>query len=59
MPKFLYVFSEENKQQLISAGFTLLKEDERNNVYVFEANDDLKYSLVNIDEIMESDVLTF
>lgn len=32
---FVYVFSEQDKTKLLSNGYALLKEDPKNNLYVF------------------------
>lgn len=59
MKKFIYVFSIEDKDKLINAGYQLLKADTRNNIYTFRACDDLIFALNEVDEYMESNKLTF
>lgn len=44
MENFLYVFSIEDKDKLLSIGATLLYEDSENHVYAFK-NDIQRYSL--------------
>lgn len=58
--KLIYVFSQEDKNVLEINGFTLLKQDEENNIYVFAYDDSLysKFSLDSIDYYL-SDSLTF
>lgn len=58
--KLIYVFSQEDKNVLEINGFTLLKQDEENNIYIFAYDDSLysKFSLENIDYYL-SDSLTF
>lgn len=58
--KLIYVFSREDKNVLEINGFTLLKQDEENNIYIFAYDDSLysKFSLENIDYYL-SDSLTF
>ena len=56
--KFIYVFSSEAKERLQNAGFTLLKEDPRNSIYVFGMNNTLNFALADVSYI-ESDTLTF
>lgn len=58
--KLIYVFSQEDKNVLEINGFTLLKQDEENNIYIFAYDDSLysKFSLDNIDYYL-SDSLTF
>lgn len=57
--KFVYVFSEDDKQKLIDAGFQLLKADTKNEIYTFKANDNLNFALNDVTEFVESDKLTF
>ena len=59
MGNFVYVFSQEDKQRLINAGYLLLKEDVKNNVYTFKATDTMRYALDTLDEYTVSDTLTF
>lgn len=59
MKKFTYVFSKEDKERLLKAGYLLLKSDDRNGVYVFKASDELSFVLNEIEDFMESDRLTF
>lgn len=58
--KLIYVFSQEDKNILEINGFTLLKHDEENNVYIFVYDDSIncKFSLDDIDYYL-SDSLTF
>ena len=58
--KLIYVFSQEDKNVLEIKGFTLLKQDEENNIYIFVYDDSLysKFGLDNIDYYL-SDSLTF
>lgn len=56
--KFIYVFSKDDRDVLIKAGFTLLKEDTRNSIYVFDKSNSLTFALTEVSYI-ESDTLTF
>lgn len=60
MQKFLYVFSEEDKNWLLQLGYKLFKEDERGEqpIYVFYNKETLLFALDEVDH-MFSDVLTF
>lgn len=56
--KFIYVFSADDKDKLVSFGYNLIKADERQNIYVFENSgtylfnsDDMRFVL--------SDMLTY
>lgn len=37
---FIYVFSTEDRDKLLEKSYTILKADEKNNIYVFEHSDD-------------------
>lgn len=58
MEKFLYVFSKEARDRLISANYTLLKSDEKNEVYVFANQMDMTFALADI-SFIRSNTLTF
>lgn len=55
---FIYVFSIEDRDNLISKNYNLIKSDERNNVYVFDNNDQLVFDNTNM-KFVYSDILTF
>lgn len=38
MYKFIYVFTKETSDELVTQGFNLVKSDKKNKVYVFENN---------------------
>lgn len=56
--KFIYVFSKDDRDILLKTGFTLLKEDTRNSIYVFVKSNSLTFALTEVSYI-ESDTLTF
>lgn len=56
--KFIYVFSKDDRDILLKAGFTLLKEDIRNSIYVFDKSNSLTFALTEVSYI-ESNTLTF
>lgn len=58
MEHFLYVFSKQERDALISIGYALLKSDETNDIYIFENQNELRF---NVDDIqaVQSDTLTF
>lgn len=56
--KFIYVFKKEDRDRLLSDGYVLLKEDDSNSMYVFEAGDKLVFELTDMDFVY-SDTLTF
>ncbi len=62
--RFIYVMSETDKDKLVSLGYSLLKEDKRNHVWVFQNKDTITFACE--DEISSagirfvlSDTLTF
>lgn len=64
--KFIYVMQHKDKEKLIELGYVMLKEDLRNNVWIFEdkqtslptfaVDDPLEYNGINY---VLSDTLTF
>ena len=58
MEKFLYVFSKEVRDRLLAANYTLLKSDEKNEVYVFANQMDMAFALADI-SFIRSNTLTF
>lgn len=58
MYKFIYVFAKETSDILIEQGFNLVKSDEKNKVYVFENNPNLKFTSSKKDFVF-SNMLTF
>lgn len=60
--KFIYVMDKKAKKELLKKGFTLLKEDEVNNICVFAnktVNGELCFDLDVKCSYVFSDVLTF
>ncbi len=58
MEKFLYVFSKEARDRLLAANYSLLKSDEKNEVYVFVNQMDETFALADI-SCIRSNTLTF
>lgn len=58
MEKFLYVFSKDNRDLLIAAGYTFLKSDDKNDLYVFVNQANLAFDLADM-YFVRSNVLTF
>lgn len=58
MEKFLYVFSKDNRDLLIAAGYTILKSDDKNDLYVFVNQANLAFDLADM-YFVRSNVLTF
>ena len=56
--KFIYVFDINTKENMVNAGFKLIKSDERNAIYVFLSDDSLRFDFSNISTI-RSDTITF
>lgn len=66
MKKFVYVFNTDDRDKLLNAGMTMLKDDAKNMVFVFSTDDnfsiqglEFKLDKAGILEYMESDTLTF
>lgn len=58
--KFVYVFSVEDKEKLLNRGYTLLKDDSANNVYIFKSDESITFSALDgVEDYVTSDVLTF
>lgn len=58
MGHFLYVFSKEERDALLTLNYLLIKSDDEKNTYVFENRDELYFDLNEIHAI-PSDTLTF
>ena len=56
--KFIYVFSAEDKNKLLSLGYNLLKYDESQNIYVFNNTGEFRFSSNDMDFVFTS-TLTF
>lgn len=60
MGKFIYVFDAAARDELSQAGFLLLKEDERNSIWVFAADDESDFDLIHASfSWLPSNTLTF
>lgn len=58
MSKFIYVFSEEGKDVLLSRGFELIKANEQKKIYVFLNSERKDFVFARIPYVF-SDTLTF
>lgn len=58
MEKFLYVFDKESRDELLHAGYKLLKSDKKNDVYIFANRNDMAFDLADI-SFIRTDTLTF
>ncbi len=58
MSKFLYVFSEKERDSLLKLGYSLIKSDIKCGIFVFENQDKLSFDKKAIDAV-PSDTLTF
>lgn len=56
--RFMYVFSKEDRDDLVAAGYTLIQNDEENKIFVFENKNNLTFDKKNVEHI-ETDTLTF
>lgn len=62
--RFVYVMKKEDKDKMVAMGYSLIKEDKKNNLWVFENKDATTFA--SEDEITNagisfvlSDILTF
>lgn len=58
MGKFLYVFTQQDRDKLLLRNYVLLKSDKAKEIYIFENNDELYFDEQDINAI-PSDILTF
>lgn len=58
MKKFIYAFSESDRDVLLSQEYTLLKADNAQKIYVFKNKEELCFSM-NDGTFALSDILTF
>jgi len=58
MPKFIYVFNEEDRDVLKQNGYNLLKNDNEQDIYIFENKNDICFAFGNMEYVL-SDTLTF
>ena len=58
MHHFLYVFSEEERDTLLSHGYVLLKEDEQRKIYLFENKETQVFDAYDVNAV-PSDIITF
>lgn len=58
MEKFIYVFSKEDRDALLCAGFSQLKNDENNDLFVFANQANMNFDLLDI-EFVRSNTLSF
>lgn len=60
MDKFIYVFDTAARDNLIAAGFLLLKQDERNGMWVFSLDNSIVFDLHSAEfSYITSNTLTF
>lgn len=51
IPKFLYVFTKEDKETLLSLGYELLKQDEAQSTFVFVNQDQQRFAECNLPHV--------
>lgn len=56
--RFIYVFDDDARDKLLSAGFSMLHADNTNHAYVFAANSKLSFSFEEISYVA-TDTLTY
>ncbi len=55
---FIYVFSPAARDEMLAAGFVLLKEDDNSSLYIFKSDDKLTFTLNDASYVI-SDTLSF
>ena len=58
MKQFIYVFNEQSRDELLEAGFIMLKEESNNNAFVFKNEEDTEIPLPKNGFVL-SDILIF
>ncbi len=58
MKRFLYVFSNAERDEMLSLGFKLIKSDTASEIYVFENRNELCFNSNSV-KAVPSDTLTF
>ena len=58
MARFIYVFSEKDRDTLIEAGYNLLKSDKCHSTFIFKDDPELEFDLGTLTYV-RSNVLTF
>lgn len=58
MEKFIYVFSEADRDLLLNRGYSVVKADEPQHMYIFANSDELHFDLSDV-HLAYSDTLTF
>ena len=60
MEKFIYIFTTKDRDNFVNAGLTAFKEDKKNNMFIFLAEDDIN-SGISLDGVIYvySDILTY
>lgn len=56
--KFFYVFSKDARDELLAAGYMIIKNDEHNNMYIFENKKNLTFDKKKVKHL-ETNTLTF
>ena len=52
--RFIYVFTTDDRDALLESGLFLLKEDLHSNIFIFENNDEAKFSLSGVNHVLNS-----
>ena len=56
MEHFIYVKSKAGRDLLLEAGYRMLKADEKRDIYVFENNPSLKFSLEGFPHVLTNNL---
>lgn len=56
--KFIYVFTEDDRDKLLKAGHHILVNDEQNSIYVFASDNTIYFSLNGITDYISSNTIS-
>lgn len=58
MPKFVYVFHKDDRDELLASGYELLKQDEERNIFIFANQEIQKFGELKM-PFVTTDIFTF
>lgn len=58
MPKFVYVFHKDDRDELLALGYQLLKQDEERNIFIFANQEVQKFEKLKM-PFVTTDIFTF
>jgi len=58
VPKFVYVFHKDDRDELLALGYQLLKQDEERNIFIFANQEVQKFEKLKM-PFVTTDIFTF